>query len=364
MSLLRKMYMVCILCVWYAPVYAISVNGMHTVNFTPPFLSSMPPEEVVQQARQTAILSAWKNYTSTFSTARMRVYLQHKADIDSNLKTYINSVILVNKDVDKRNRKLTVTVKVDFNESVLDLKFNSFAAIANAGMGDGSYIVFLFAVRQVQSQQQFNVKKTDIAQSQIAKESSESNTQNSDSLNQQSFSMTTSGGSTVKKADKVEYKLVNDSISADDIDTAMSEVLADYGYEVTGYDDVVSECGGVERADIEQEIINNNAVSRASRKSAINGARECEVKYFSTGTLDVGVGDIDPVTGSNRITVALRAGIDNISRRLPKKVATIGPIQATGLGDTEQSAIRNALRQVAQQASKALVDKLNAKNVR
>ncbi len=364
MSLLKKLFTcLCVLLFAY-PVYAVSINGIHTASFKPKFLSSDPPEEVVEQARQQAVLSAWKNYTATFATARMKVYLQHKSEIDANLNGYINSVIMVNKDVDKKTDKVTVTVKVDFNEELLNLKFNSFSAIANAGMDENSYIVFLFAVRQLQSEQLYEGKKTDIQQSQTMNESTATDSENTDSSNQQNFSKTTSNTSTTRQASKLEYKLLNDSVSADDLDSAMNEVLADYGYEVTSYDDVVSACGGVERADIEYEIITTNTVSRANRKSAITGARECEVKFFSMGTLDVGIGDTDPVTGSNRITVALRASIDDISRRLPKKIATIGPIQATGLGNSEQSATRDALRKVAQQASQALVDKLNAKSVR
>ena len=125
----------------------------------------------------------------------------------------------------------------------------------------------------------------------------------------------------------------------------------------------MSECGGVEKTIIDKEFIENNAIQRKSRKSATDASRICDVKYLSVGTLDIGAPGRDSVTGNTLITVSVRAQVKNIEKRLPKTVASIGPIQASGTGSDEQVAGRNALKNAAIEAAKALVNQLNAKGL-
>ena len=57
----------------------------------------------------------------------------------------------------------------------------------------------------------------------------------------------------------------------------------------------------------------------------------------------------------------LKYGI--LPEELPKKVASVGPIQYAGLGPDQIVAQRNALILAAREASKSLVDQMNAKGL-
>jgi hypothetical protein len=153
------------------------------------------------------------------------------------------------------------------------------------------------------------------------------------------------------------------SVNSADLDAAMSEILSPNGFEIIGYGDVVSECGGVEKTIIDAEFIEKNDIQRESQKSATDASRKCEVKYLSVGTLDIGAPGRDSVTGDTVITVSVRAQVKDIEKKLPKTVASIGPIQASGTGSDEQVAGRNALKNAAIEAAKALVNQLNAKGL-
>ncbi len=143
----------------------------------------------------------------------------------------------------------------------------------------------------------------------------------------------------------------------------MGEVLFTAGFEVVSYDDVVSECGGTERYVIADEFRESDEMSRPSRKGAIKASRECEVEIFATGTLDVGVQDTDSVTGNIAVWVNVRGQVWSIKKRLPRKIASVGPVQFKGEGPNDDVAKRNALILAAREASKAIVDQLNAKGI-
>ena len=74
--------------------------------------------------------------------------------------------------------------------------------------------------------------------------------------------------------------------------------------------------------------------------------------------------DIDPASGNSRVYVSARAQVWSLEKRLPKKVASVGPVQYAGLGPDDKVAMRNALNIAAKEAANEIVSILNAKGVR
>ncbi|MCK5667397.1 MAG: hypothetical protein KAI17_28110, partial [Thiotrichaceae bacterium] len=167
------------------------------------------------------------------------------------------------------------------------------------------------------------------------------------------------GGSATKKSDRVVYKI----LSSDDVNTSMNQVLTASGFEVVGYGDVVSECGGTEPDDIKAEFTQSNTISRISRRNAIKGARECEVSYFAVGTLDVGLPSVDSVSGLKRISVSVKSQVWNINKRLPRLIASVGPFSYKGLGADSTVAQTNALNLAAKNVANEITNQLNAKGL-
>ena len=365
-SFLVLVYSATVLIIMNEPVLsqAVRVKGVSTYIYESRVFSSDPDAEDMQKALAKAKESAWNTYTSRFNAGRMKQYLQIKDEFQKNIDLYITELRLVNQSVDEDAKKVTTIVRAIINESAVNALFSKFSASGNQGSGEGSPFVFLFVARRAASVKSFDDKRVRITESESSRSDKErlsaNDTSAISSTTNRSFSRTASGGSTVKKSAEITY-LVS---SSQDIDAAMSDVLSSSGFEVISYDDVVSECGGTERKLITDEFKRNDDMSRRSRRAAIKGSRECDVKFFATGTLDMGIRDTDPVTGNKRVVVSVRVQVWNITRRLPRKVASVGPVQYAGLGPDETVAQRNALILAAKEAGQTLVDQMNSKNIR
>jgi hypothetical protein len=262
----------------------------------------------------------------------MKQYGLVEEEIKKDLGRFIISSVLVENQIDEKAKTITSIVKIKINDVALDMKLSTLSKAGQTASGEGSAIVFIFTARQVDSLKSFEDKKVSIKQSKSSKKSTDTMDGDTDAL-------------------------------SEELDNAMNAVLSPNGFEVIAYDDVVNECEGVEKSVIDTEFIEKNAMSRLSRKAATKASRDCDVKYLSVGTLDIGAPGRDTVTGDIVITVSVRAQVKNIEKRLPKTVASIGPIQASGTGSDEQVAGRNALKEAAIEAAKALVNQLNAKGL-
>ena len=305
-----------------------------------------------KKAKEKAIESAWTRYIARLPQARQITYQKLDAEFRMDLSPYIGNVEILDETHDKELKSVQIIARVTVFSDAVDTKLNMASAVNRAG-DDASYFSFIFLARQttaIKSSQSIQTsEENEVAKSSETVASSEANL----------TTKVTTGGSTERKADRVSY----DVSSPQDIDAAMGDILSTAGYEVVSYDDIVSECGGVEPDDIKFEFSQADDMSRQTRRSAINGAKDCDVTYFSVGTIDIGLKDTDPVSGNQRVYVSVRAQVWDITRRLPKKVASVGPIQYAGLGPDQIVAQRNALILAAKEGAKSLVDQMNAKGL-
>ena len=69
---------------------------------------------------------------------------------------------------------------------------------------------------------------------------------------------------------------------------------------------------------------------RETRRAVVTGLRDCEVAYLAIGTIEVNQPKVSAVEGYT-VTVSITGEVLDVSRRLPKKVAAIGPVIKTGL---------------------------------
>ncbi|MFT5210499.1 MAG: hypothetical protein ACI9CE_002224 [Flavobacterium sp.] len=315
-----------------------------------------------KQAIEKAKQSAWVRYEGTMSPAKMKSYQQMASSFKNDLERYIFDVVVLDESHDKASKTVDVIIRASVNTTAVDVALNVNSAVQQSG-GTGSMFTFIFMARETSLIKSYDDKITKITAGDDEKSASEEIVVDGGSIatsqSSSSFSKSTTGGSTERKAEKVTYVVT----SAQDIDAAMGETLTTAGYEVVDYGDVVSECGGSEPSDIRDEFSQSDDMSRQTRKFAIQGARECEVSYFATGTIDTGLSDIDPVTGNKRVYVSVRGQVWDVTRRLPKKVASVGPIQFSGLGPNPKVAKSNALILASREASRELVNQMNAKGL-
>ncbi len=342
----------------------VRVKGTGTIPYDAGLFSSEPDEKARNKAVRRAQLSAWKRYTANFNAAKTKAYRKIENEILGSLERYIIDVALLDEAVDKDAKTYSVVVRVTINDSAFNSALREASAAGSQESGEGSAFTFLFIARQAVAVKSYDAKRTQISQSEsvnVAKEKttvSEGRAVASDT--KKSMTKSVSGGSTVRKADKTQYSV----IGTGDIDTAVGDVLSTAGFEVVSYEDVVSECGGAEPDAIREEFSVRDSMTRKARKAAILASRECEVSYFAVATLDVGMQEVDPVTGNKKVFVSVRCQVWRITSRLPRKVASVGPIQFAGLGPNEKVARRNALIMAAKKTAEKIVDQLNAKGLR
>ena len=77
--------------------------------------------------------------------------------------------------------------------------------------------------------------------------------------------------------------------------------------------------------------------------------------------LDVGREQVDQATGLSKIYVVVTGYILDLNGKFTKRIASIGPVQYSGIGENPKVAKVNALNNAASAAAKDLVDQLRAK---
>lgn len=342
----------------------VEVKGAVTVPYKEAFFSSKPNDKATIEAIQEAKLAALNLYTAKFNDAKMKNYMVMKDKVIKSVDEFVTNVKIIEKVVDKESKSISLVIRASINETALDAFLGASTKAAQQKTGEGTPFVFLFMARQTDSMKSYDEKRMVVTKNESKKGSQvkEANSETTDASSDQSIeeNKKTTGGTTERKQSKITYEVS----SSQDIDSAMGEVLSTAGFEITNYDDVVANCGGADRSVVSKEFSTSDDMTASTRKSAIQATKDCEVNLFATGTVDIGVHDTDPVSGNKRVYVSVRGQVWNIDSKLPKKVASVGPVQYSGLGPDEQVAKRNALILAAKEAGKAIVDQLNAKGIK
>ena len=338
-------------------------KGKAFIPYKPSAFSSKPSDEIKHKAIEEAKLNAWKNFTAEFNMARQKEYKKKETEFLNHLDEYIVDYVILADKVDKGTKTYKVMVRVNINESAVEAKLSSESEAGKNGSGEGSLFSFIFVAREALEVKSYDARKTKISKTDSKTMAEEKSAVGNGTMisgdSKKSMTKVQSGGNTIRKADKVSYRVS----SAADMDSVVNEILSPAGFEVVDYNDVVNECGGVELEIIKEEFSANQEISRRARKSALRGARECEVSYFALGTLDVGLHDTDPVSGLKRVHVSVNAMVWNIEKRLPKRVASVNSDTFAGLGPDPDVAKNNALKKAATSAAKIIVDQMNAKGL-
>jgi hypothetical protein len=361
-----------------SPVFSAGpvVIGKLDVPFDTGIFSDEPDASSKAKALEEAKLAAWEKYTSGLSIARAKMYEKVKKQVLDKLDDYVTEITSSGFRINKADKTLRLKYRATINEAAFETLLQGSSVASGTASGDGSLFSFIFVARQTTEEQSFSAeskrfdpRRTTVNKTEsmnAADESAQTDGGSSAvSSSQTSASKVTTGGSTlqksgttIKRSTQRNYK-VKTSL---DVDSAMGETLTTSGFEVVSYDDVVSACGGAEMPQIEEEFTNKSQLSRATRKAAINGAKECEVQYFAIGTMDQGMSNVIP-SGELKVNVKVTAQVWNISKRLPRKVASINIPNIGDSGADDEEAYLNALIKASKKAATEIVSQLNLKGL-
>lgn len=323
-------------------------------------LSDGDKAKAVFDAKKKAILK----FTSHFESARLKLFEPLLEKVLANLDEYVPEVEIISSEKNQATKRYEVIVEASVDESRLERLIAE--NVAKAGKpgekaGEPLAMTFLFVARETQSVKTFQERVTD----KMARESSGS-AQESDGVSEDAGTYrgeykkvdevaVTTGGSTLRQADEIQYAGV---ATVSEVDAKVTEVFSKADIQVTDPADV-----GVDVAALKKQFAVGSDISGEVRKAALDACRAAGVDLVAIGTMDTGVADKDAATGLSRVYVTVTAKITDLRKKLPVSVASIGPIQFAGLGTDAQVAKRNALIESATKATKDLVDQLRSKGL-
>jgi hypothetical protein len=322
-----------------------------------------------QAAIQAAQINAIERYVANTDAAQSRLFDQKRTEISGHINDYILGTTVLNEQNDKSAKTFNVVIRADINGTRLlnDLGGGS-ASKTDIARQEHSMLTFLFVARSQSSVQSFDAKvykRADIDNSSARKtregESIHANqVGTSDGINEHSSVAVTTGGSATRKADKVEWSVSQTG----EIDTAMTGKFADAGYDVIEADQVEGASNGLLSIQaIRDAYSHGDDLPSKMTRDATQGVRAAGIGLFALGTLDVGMQDIDPVSGNTRVYVTVTGKVYDVSGRFARTLSSVGPVQYAGLGPDASVARTNALKIAAQMAAQQMVDELNNKGI-
>lgn len=360
------LFLLAVVCVGgVAAAQTVSAKGMATVAYSGWSLGATERQEALKKAEGNAL----ERYIANSDAARARIFEARQEQFLSHVNDYILGVTTLSEDQDKSAKTYTVVVRADINATRLmnDLGTGS-ASAADASTHSHQTMTFLFVARSQASVQSFANKvyqrtDTDSRMNRHADEGESLRAHDigtSDSTQEHTSHATTTGGSVIRKADRVDWTLAN----TDQVNTVMTGVFSDAGYDVVDADQVEGASGGLLNISaIRDAYSHGNDLPPQMRVNATRGVQQAGIRYFAIGTLDIGMPNKDPVSGNSRVYVTVTAKAFDVSGRFARTVVSIGPVQFAGLGPDASVAQTNALAQAAKQAAQRMVDQLSNKNI-
>lgn len=322
-----------------------------------------------QTAIQKAEMNAIERYVANTGAARSRVFDQSRVELASHVADYILGTTILNEKNDKQTKTFSVVIRADINGTRLlnDLGGGS-ASAADMARQEHSMLTFLFVARSQSSVQSFDAKiyrRADVDSSSSRKTNEgesirSNNVGTSDKIDERASVTVATGGSTTRKADKVEWAVGRSG----EINTVMTGRFADAGYDVIEADQVEGASNGLLNIQAVRDAYSHgNDLPPKIVRDATQGVRAAGINLFAVGTLDVGMQDIDPVSGNARVYVTVTGKVYDVSGRFARTLSSVGPVQYAGLGPDSNVARINALKTAAQMASQQMVDELTNKGI-
>lgn len=364
-----KMGLVAVACAASLSSWAASVQARFEVNYESGFFSDSPNEESRKKLMPTAKKEIWKSYVGRQDTATIRVMEQKKGEIEARLDELVNDVQFLDERVDKNAKKMNLVVKGVVNDNLV----STLLVGASGPSGQGSSLGFLILPRLQTEAKSFDAKvvkkasaTTSLAQEKVDAEQVKETEGGAaerviegDKVTMKASASTS--GSTTRKSQKVKWALGD----AKDVDSAISKYLTEAGYEPSAYADIASECGKAKTDVVRQDMLASETAELSDdiRREVFDAARQCEVQFFAVGTLDFDSIEEDRNSGGVRARASVNVQVYDLSKRLPRRVASVGPVFYYGVGPREDGARAEAMVTASKEAAQLVVNQLRAKAI-
>ena len=352
-------------------VLAASLRVDFEVSYESGFFSDKPNDEQRRKALSLAKNEVWKSYLGRQDSSTLAMVEKNKDVFNKRLDEIVTNINIIDEQVNKDTRRIKYTVRAVVNDNIV----SSVIASANAGAksGEGSPFGFLILPRLQSEAKSFDatVAKKASATTKITTESISADqvketdggaSERNISGDKVSMSMSAkTSGSTTRKAQQVKWKMGD----AKDVDASISKYLTEAGYEPSSYADIAGECGTAKTQAVRQDLLESETAELSDdvRVQVFAAGRKCELRFFAIGTLDFDSIEQDRNSGGVRARASVNVQVYDVKARLPRKVASVGPVDYYGVGPQEDGARSDAMKKAAKEAALIIVNQLRAKGL-
>lgn len=358
----RHLLIILFACLVLAPTATLSkeVRGVGTVEY------SWFNDEVKQQAIEKAKQDAWRNYTSSFTSAQMAMYQsQLKSQFEDELPNLISNVRIEAEKNDKSQDLFNIAIRAEINEALVAEIFRRNAAAANQDYRESTDFGSLFLAKVVASQKRFDDRRTEVERtktnSTVEEEFASDGNSSVDNVSTSDMTVRESGGSTVSRRAESEYEVNEDYNDA--LADVVYEKLEDAGYFPLEYVEL-TDCGAPFIEDVYGEFRSNADMSSRMEKAIRDAAVDCGWSYIGIGSVTLSGHRNDSATGLRAVDANVSYAVWSIEDGRARRVASVRNKTHTAMHQSELAAEQEAVIKAGEYALNTVIAKLQQRNVR
>lgn len=328
----------------------VQVKGTGTVSYQ----NTLTPE-FKEKAYQTAQMKAIESFFAEQGDAAVENFDSLQDKIQTEIDKYITSTTILNEQDQTGIKKYSIVIRVELNASRLNnlIKKNSAIGRTAATNGVKSKLVYIFLGREVANTREYDARVYQRTDTNAKVDASVRGTRKNFSSKEKNSFESETGGSTLRKSDDVNFKL----LPMQKYETSITSVFTQGGFDVLDPSMVIDDRDFKIAKD---DIAKGNDLSPATKRGFAKKMQENQIQYLILTTLDVGLAAQDDATGLQRVGVnvttrVLNSSLQEIASAPIKAIAAVAP------NNTEARDL--ALKKSATEASKEVVSSLNASNV-
>ncbi len=324
--------------------------------------SKAPTPEEEQKLVESVKTALMVNYLASLPTERKTSVETQKTVLYANLDQYLENFTVRSRQFDKKTRVYTLSGQAEINTTQIS------QLIDQGATGEKSPVVFIFVARrqaEVESrgpQVTTGTKETSARETQA--EARSSGGQASESSATKTSQAVTSASTETRFAERITYVLEDNAKAS--IDSTISKVLVDRGFDVVSAAELVDASKGPFNPDVlQKDFETSSQFSLEHQRLATRRCREAGAPLLAYGTLTIGVKRLDPANNRNTIVnVLVNAQIFDCRKPLSVKVGSIGALQVEGVGADQTQAETAAIQSAATQVGNTLADQLRNRGIR
>ena len=208
--------------------YAVEFRGSATERFEGVY-SKKKALAAVDKAKSKACTNAFNKFVKGMEESKRMIFEGIKDQIYNNLNEYMTCSVVVEENINKKEKKVVVVMKADVDTTRLDIEIKKSSKVFDSSSSEKSKLAMIFFSRTVAGQRQFDERVTNVEKTTTGLDINEEESDSGVSSMTTETNVSETGGSTLKKADITEFVVDdNDTVK---LEAGMKEIFTKARFE-------------------------------------------------------------------------------------------------------------------------------------